>query len=263
MDVNLAKKYLIILLVILNLFLLFSIKNHNNNVSIDNPYFSKQTKQNFEKLISDRNISINTELPKSYDLMGIVDFKYEDITNKTRPELFLDFEKINSSNNFKKASLEIPNDDILVIRLKYDLSDKNSRKKFTQEFLNLYFNEQEFDLKIHTNSYIEYNPVFNNVIYEDSYIKFSFLEKYILVEMIMISPEKDVIERREVITPIEAILNILPSLESGDIIERIDLIYHFDLNEEELFKVKNARALPNWRIITNTGKVLYTFAFNR
>ena len=43
MDWYNAKKYIIYLLLVVNALLVFSILNHNNNASIDNPYFSKKS----------------------------------------------------------------------------------------------------------------------------------------------------------------------------------------------------------------------------
>ena len=260
MDFNIAKRNLIILLIILNLVLIVSIYQHNNKVSIDNPYFSTEALDNFYRLLEAKNIILEAELPKSYENMEIVDFEYEPINNKSFPSLFEELKEIESSNNFKKAVVKIPYDDILIKRKYYKISEYEDRLDFSKEFLGIYFSNFKFDLKLIEEDLIVYNPIIEGFIYEDSYVKFNFTEEAIFVEILKITPIEKVSARRNVVTPVEAILSLVPKLESGDTIKRIDLIYYFELNEEELYKVKNARALPSWRIITEDNKVFYVFA---
>lgn len=263
MDWNIAKRNLIILLLFLNISLIVSIYNHNNNVSIDNPYFSTETLDNFNKLLSSKDISLDVEIPRNYEDFGIVDVEYETINNMSYPLLFDELKDIESSNNFKKAIIKLPYDDILVTRRNYRLDDLNDRLDFSNELLSIYFSKHQFDIKMVTEDLIYFNTVDDGIIYEDSYVKFNFEQDAIYIEVLFIIPLETVTARRAVITPIEAILILMPNLEEGDIIKKIDLIYYFELNEEELYKVKNARALPSWRIITEDGKVLYAFALKK
>ena len=65
MDWRKAKNYIIALLVILNLILLISILGHNNNASIDNPYFSKDALKDFDAMLALYNVRLDTE-PKLF-----------------------------------------------------------------------------------------------------------------------------------------------------------------------------------------------------
>ena len=92
-------------------------------------------------------------------------------------------------------------------------------------------------------------------------MEFVFDEDSVTIAAIEIHPNKSVDNGKRSITSIEGVLNALPSLSEGDNIIAIEFIYYFDLSDEELYKVKNARAFPHWRIITDTSKVVYVSAF--
>ncbi len=160
----------------------------------------------------------------------------------------------------KKIQVFIPKTD-LPPALDINLNTEDGQKRFAQNFLTEYFPGYGFYLKQIKDCCLEYNPVLNTIIYEESYVRFEFGSETITVTAIMIDAREEASQKKTAITSVEAILNILPELSAGDVIVGIDFIYYFDLKDEELYKVKNARAFPHWRIITQDGKVIYTPAF--
>lgn len=257
MDFNIARKYCIYLLVILNVILIFSIAGHNNNVSVDSPYSSRKAVDNFNKVLADRGIKLSAELQSSKNIVGIANVEYEDLSDKKFGKIFSDFPEAILLSNNKKIEIELSRDDVLVTRKKYDLEDVEDRMEFSKEVMNLYFNFSDFKLKELEDTYvIEYNPIIDGYVYESSYVKFVFDEK-IKITFISIAQKGDILNRKKAITPLEAVLIALPSLESGDEIREAELIYYFDLDSDDLHKVKNARAFPTYRIISSGDKISY------
>lgn len=258
-----AKKYIIIMLAIMNIILLISILAHNNNVSIDNPYFSRDSLRDFDNILQKEGIQLATELPRAIYNVDIINVEYEDINPESHPRLFEDFPEIKILENNKKIELKIKQENLPVLNgKKYNISNGENRKNFAEEFLARYFASHGYNLKFkNQDSLLIYNPIIENRIFEDSYVEFVFDEDSVTIAAIEIHPNKSVDNAKRSITSIEGVLNALPSLSEGDNIIAIEFIYYFDLSDEELYKVKNARAFPHWRIITDTSKVVYVSAF--
>lgn len=263
MDWYKAKKYIIIMLAAMNIILLISIFAHNNNVSIDNPYFSRDSLRDFDNILQKEGIELATELPRNIYNVGVINVEYEDINQESHPKLFEDFPETKILENNKKIELQIKQQKIPMLNgKKFNISDADNRKKFAEEFLAIYFAGHGYNLKFkNQDSLLIYNPVIDNRIFEDSYVEFVFDEGSVTISAIAIHPRQNVENGKRSTTSVEGVLNALPSLSEGDKIIAIDFIYYFDLSDEELYKVKNARAFPHWRIITDTSKVVYVSAF--
>lgn len=265
MDWDKAKRNIILMLIGMNILLLFSILAHNNNVSIDNPYFSGDAQKDFENILQERNITIETTLPRTIYNVGVMNVEYQDIHAENYPELFRDFVDILVLENNKKIELNITKDQLpKSLSKNYRFEDSKGRGEFAQDFLQQYFSKNQFQLKFENqDSLLIYNPIFDGRIYEDSYVEFAFNKDNVVISAVLIMPFTDSFHTRKSTTSVEGVLNALPQLVSGDKIIAVDFIYYFDLTGEELHRVKNARAFPHWRIITESSKVVYVPAFEQ
>lgn len=260
MDWRKAKNYIIALLVILNLILLISILGHNNNASIDNPYFSKDALKDFDAMLALYNVRLDTELPHDVYNVGTINVEYKSMDENNFPKLYESFEEITALENTKKLKIVLQKSDLPSV-LDSNLNTEEGQGRFAENFLQEYFPGHRFQHKITEGARRVYNPLFGGIIYEDSFVSFEFASNTVSVTAIMVDAWEEASPKKETITSVEAVLNILPELSAGDVITGIDFIYFFDLKEEELYKVKNARAFPHWRIITQSGRVIYTSAF--
>lgn len=261
MDWKTAKNYIIFLLSLMNIILVLSILGHNNNASIDNPYFSVKSLNALKKVLEDRNITLSTDLSKEIHTVGVINVEYEVFNEEKNPDLFRDFEEVRTFENSKKIRIEIPHEALFLDGQAYDPQDEKEQKLFTEQFLMNYFPYRHFHLKTAENGRWIFNPLISGILFEESFVEFHFGADHVIIEAISILPKEESPNRREAMTSVEAILSALPQLSAGDRIVALDFIYYFDLSEEELYRVKNARAFPHWRMITDKNKVLYIPAF--
>lgn len=261
MDWKTAKNYIIILLAIMNILLLLSIMSHNNNASIDNPYFSNRSMENFNKLLKEKGIALSVEMPKEIHTVGVYNVEYEDLTQERYADLFRDLKGVKTSENSKKLLIEIPSDELIIRGVRYLADSEAEREIFAERFLRRYFPDRSFRRKYTNDGRFVFNPLFGQVLFEESFIEFAFEEKKVIIQAMLIIPKEESPNKKDIMSSVEAVLNALPQLSEGDRIVGLDFIYYFDLNEEELYRVKNARAFPSWRIITEKGKVIYILAF--
>lgn len=251
-----AKTHLIIALAILNLVLVMSIISHNNAVSIDNIYFSKKSLIDLQTVLDRKNIKITAELPKDIYRVGVMNIEYETINAESYPLLFETFEDDIYVNALKKFVLEI--DDVKINNIA-------NAQRFADNFIKKYMPEREFSFR----NYIlgdgaiklYYNPVYDGYIFEESAIRFEFSQDKLKIVMITMKPIEASASRRNAITSVEAILKAFPSMKENSVINKIDFIYYFDSNStENLYKLKNARAFPCWRIMTSKNEIFYISA---
>ena len=92
MDWDKAKNYLIMALAVLNIFLVISIVNHNNNVSIDNIYFSEKSLTDLHTMLDRRNVKITTEIPEEIYNTGTVNVEYQTLSAAAYPLLFEEYQ---------------------------------------------------------------------------------------------------------------------------------------------------------------------------
>ena len=102
MDWDKAKNYLIMALAVLNIFLVISIINHNNNVSIDNIYFSEKSLTDLQTMLDRRNVKITTEIPQEIYNTGTVNVEYQTLSAAAYPLLFEEYQDRISVNSLKK-----------------------------------------------------------------------------------------------------------------------------------------------------------------
>jgi len=253
MDWNKAKNYLIIALAILNIFLVISIFNHNNNVSIDNIYFSKKSMADLQTMLDRKNVKITTQIPTDVYNTGTVNVEYQSINSAAYPLLFEEYNGKINVNSLKK--LVINNSDIFI-------EDTVSAEAFSQRFISRYLIDYTYELRNYTDEdgiiTFFYNPVYNGFAYEESILKFEFSHEGVKIVMIVMKPLDVSATSTNVITSVEAILKAFPSMKENTVISKIDFIYYFDtVLAEDLYKIKNARAFPCWRLITSDNELFY------
>lgn len=251
-----AKTHLILALAILNLVLVMSIISHNNAVSIDNVYFSKKSLIDLQTVLDRKNIKITAELPKDIYRVGVMSIEYETINSESYPLLFEAFEDDIYVNALKKLVLEV--EDVKINNIA-------NAQNFADNFIKKYMPDKEFNFR----NYIlgdgaiklYYNPVYDGYIFEESAIRFEFSQDGLKIVMIVMKPIEASVNRRNAITSVEAILKAFPSMKENSVISKIDFIYYFDSNStENLYKLKNARAFPCWRIMTSKNEIFYISA---
>ncbi|WP_028828728.1 hypothetical protein [Proteocatella sphenisci] len=253
MNWNKAKNYLIIALAILNIFLVISIFNHNNNVSIDNIYFSKKSMADFQTMLDRKNVKITTQIPTDVYNTGTVNVEYQTINAYAYPLLFEEYDGKINVNSLKK--LVINNSDILI-------EDTVNAENFANRFISRYLSDYTYELRNYTkeNGIITffYNPIYDGFAYEESELRFVFSPEGMKIVMIVMRPLDVSATSTNVITSVEAILKAFPSMKENTVISKIDFIYYFDtVLAEDLYKVKNARAFPCWRLITSDNELFY------
>ncbi|MGB5824105.1 MAG: two-component system regulatory protein YycI [Proteocatella sp.] len=253
MDWDKAKKYLIISLVVLNIALILSIVSHNNVVSIDNIYFSKKSLADLQTVLDRKNIKITTEIPKDIYNLGTINVEYDTINDSNYPILFDAYENQITVNVLKKLVLKEPG---LVI------DNSADAENFAFRFISKYLNGLEYSLRNFTSEdgviTLYFNPVYDGYIFEESFLRFEFSQDGMKIVMIAMKPLDVSATKREAITSVEAILKAFPSMDRNTIISKIDFIYYFGTNfAEDLYKVKNARAFPCWRLMTSENKFYY------
>lgn len=256
MDWDKAKTYLIISLVVLNIALVFSIISHNNIVSIDNVYFSKKSMADLQTVLDRKNIKITTEIPKDIYNLGTVNVGYETINESSYPILFDEYEHNITIPFLKKLVL---NDPRLVIDNSVDAEN------FAFKFISKYLNSQEYNLRNFTSKdgiiTLYFNPVYDGFIFEESFLKFEFSQTGMKIVIILMKPLDVSATKREAISSVEAILKAFPSMDENTIISKIDFIYYYGTDfAQDLYKLKNARAFPCWRLMTSDNKFYYVSA---
>lgn len=253
MDWIKAKNYLIIALAILNMFLVISIIDHNNNVSIDNIYFSKKSLSDLQTMLDRKNVKVTTEIPTDIYNTGTVNVEYQTINAAAYPLLFEEYDGNIDVHSLKK--LVINNPDVFI-------DNTVNAEKFAQRFISRYLSNYNYELRNYTddegNITLFYNPVYGGFAYEESPLKFKFSDDGVKIVMIVMKPLDVSATSNNVITSVEAILKAFPSMKENTVINKIDFIYYFNTDSaEDIYKVKNARAFPCWRLITSNNELFY------
>ncbi len=259
MDWNKTRKYLIYMLVLINLLILSSVIKHNNNASIDNPYFSRENMADFDRLLEMKNIKLEADLPRDIYLTGSVNAEYRDFNKINHPKLFLDYD-IKTFENSKKITIRLDKMLQTIGEDEYNILNARQRKEFAQAFLKKYFPSNTYlEIKSDDENFLTYKILYKDFIFEESMVNFKFGSSVVIITATDLRPREDSANKKNTISSVEAVLSVLPQLKSGDVIKDIRLLYHFDLPAEELYKVKYVRVFPYWKITTQDD-VIYTLA---
>ena len=121
------------MLIAVNLMILFSIIRHNNNASIDNPYFSRQNMTNFSQLLEMREISLQVELPREIHTLGSVNAEHRDFNRDNHPDLFEDYD-VKTFENSKRISIKLDQSIQFIDEDQYNLLRKAKGKDLPDIF---------------------------------------------------------------------------------------------------------------------------------
>ena len=248
------------MLIAVNLMILLSIIRHNNNASIDNPYFSRQNMTNFSQLLEMREISLQVELPREIHTLGSVNAEHRDFNRDNHPDLFEDYD-VKTFENSKRISIKLDQSIQFIDEDQYNLLEEGQREGFARHFLADYFPQNQYvQVGNKEPDTLNYKALYEDFVFEESYVTFEFGPKGALITATDIIPRETSASKKKAITSVEAILSALPDLQAGDQIMGIELVYHYDLPEEEFYKVKYVRVFPYWKISTENDTI-YTLAF--
>lgn len=253
MDWDKAKNYLIMALAVLNIFLVISIINHNNNVSIDNIYFSEKSLADLQTMLDRRNVKITTEIPEEIHKTGTVNVEYQTLSAAAYPLLFEEYQDHISVNALKK---------LVILDSEVNIEDSVDAENFALRFIARYLDDYTYELRNYTQDdgviTFFYNPVYDGFAYEESTLKFEFSDEGMKIVMIVMKPIDVSATRTNAITSVEAILKAFPSMKENTVITGIEFIYYFETaSAEDIYKVKNARAFPCWRLMTSDNEFFY------
>lgn len=263
MDWNKVRNYIIFMLVVVNLMIIASIIRHNNNASIDNPFFSKKNLESFRELLDQRGIALEADLPRDIYEVGSVNTEYRSFAKENQPDLFQDYNgSIKTFENSKKMQLNLYEMVQKIGDEEYNILNASQQEEFTKAFLAKYFPGNIYALvETKDKSQLLYKVLYNGFVLEESAISFKFGSATVKITAADLVPREISASKKRSITSVEAILSALSSLEKGDTITDIGFVYHFDLPEEDLYKIDNIRSFPCWKITTKEGRNIYILAY--
>ncbi|WFD10229.1 two-component system regulatory protein YycI [Tepidibacter hydrothermalis] len=215
--------------------------------------FSDSSINNLNKLLSTKNISINTQIPKDTPSLSTLSIKYEDL-NKS------DLDSV-----FKQDGVYKIEDKRIIYNGKSDIDelDISECTSFTKKFLNKYNFDDDTYLKstIKKQDRIEiiYTGKYKNYFLEESYMKFVFYEnKDFSFERLWIVPIEEKKQKKRVIPSVEAIMSAYSQMPKDSVINEIKLGYYFESNNMD---IEQGDIGPVWRLKVN-NEYIYIKAFD-
>lgn len=255
------RKYLIFMLLAVNIMLISSISKHNNNTSIDNPYFSKSNIENFQQLTESRGLRVEAELPKDIHIVGSFNTEYRNFNKENHGDLLEDYPNIRTFDNSKRIQLTLKEMKQTIDDNKYNILNQAQRLAFAEKFLEKYFPMNQYArIATEDENLLSYKVSYEGFLLEESYINFKFGSAMAVITATDLTPLEASANKVQSITSVEAVLNALPELKEGDIIEQIELVYHFEMPEEDLYKVDYIRSFPHWKLTTAERGQIFVLA---
>ncbi|WP_248481247.1 two-component system regulatory protein YycI [Tepidibacter aestuarii] len=252
MDGSKVKNILIIAFILTNMVLGYNL--YINVFRYDKQdIFSDSSINNLNKLLSTKNISINTQIPKDTPSLSTLSIKYEDLSESELDSLF------------KGNGLYEVKDKHIIYNGKSDIDDFNIKEctLFTKKFLKKYNFDDDMYLKstIRKPDHIEiiYTGKYKDYFLEESYMNFVFYEnKDFSFERLWIVPIEEKKQKKRVITSVEAIMSAYNQIEQDSVINEIKLGYYF---ESKNMDIEQGDIGPVWRLKVN-NKYIYIKAFD-
>ncbi|MCT4508231.1 MAG: two-component system regulatory protein YycI [Tepidibacter sp.] len=252
MDWSKAKTILIIAFILTNIVLGYNLyinvfRDDNENI------FSESSIDNLNKLLSTKNISINTQIPKDTPTISALSIKYEDLSKS-------DLDSIFKGNGSYKVD-----DKIIIYNGKSDINSLDIKEctSFTKRFLKKYkFNDDNYlksTIKKPDHIEIIYTGKYKDYFLEESYMKFVFYEnKDFLFERIWLVPIEEKKQKKRVMTSVEAIMSAYSHIPQDSVINEIKLGYYFESNNMD---IEQGDIGPVWRLKVN-NEYIYIKAFD-
>ncbi len=255
MDWGKVKTYLIIAFTITNIILIYSIFTDKAD---KNPYFTKESMENLERFLLQKNLSLHTELPKETPKMSILKVEYQSFDKNDLEFKFSGYD----------SDIEVIGDKKVLLKAKrklasFDIEHAGSDAKLFVDNYNL---GEDFKLKYIAfegeNIVVVYNSVYKGMFLEDSYMKFKYFpDENFEFEMLKIIPVEETKNKKAVMTSMEAVMRAISMMQENEIITEIVLGYNYAKYESlSIDKTKTATAFPSWRIKTGENKYYYVEA---
>lgn len=280
MDWSKAKNILIIAFVVTNLLLFYVLwQNQTYNGSYIN--LEKGFVEDVKALLLDKDIKIDSPIPKEVPSMTLLDIEYETYDTKHKREelvnkFFDDYQYIQEDGKdfFIKdnESIHINNNKEIVYENKNDEErfsniDLDTSKSIAMEFLenNSIYDEDLVlsEVKELKQGYmLEYTKVFQDILVEKSYMKFTIdnrgVREFRRIWMYIVDyNDKEIMVR----SAPDALLRLVSNEQVyGKTISDISICYYFNPKEHEMVDIKDtkrANAVPAWRVEFSDGTKVF------
>ncbi|MBP2028721.1 regulatory protein YycI of two-component signal transduction system YycFG [Acetoanaerobium pronyense] len=258
MDWAKAKTYLILAFAITNIILMSNIFSDYGG-SLNKTYFSKESIENFNELLTQQGISLSTELPKDTPKMGTLKVEYEKIDEEKLDVLYSDY----------GMGLQVMDRKQITINSYHNIQEisKENVIKESEKFMKAHDDTWDYEIKYIKEedefTTIYYNSLFEDMFLEESYMSFTYdIHGGFNLEMIRLHVLEKGKNKKEVMTSVEAVMRTLSQLERGDDITEIRLGYYLYMDQSvPITQTRSATAFPSWRIKTADGRYFYVQAF--
>lgn len=268
MDWNKSNTILIVAFIILNIFLFAS--SYNDIFSEEYDVTSdKDFMENIENMLKEKNISLNSELPKETYILPRLDTEYEIINiNKELLTNFLGpgIEPIDNVTWYSNESgeiLEITHGKKLHYTIRESISGKLENEDTITEKINKFIEDKKIDAEGYLENYrstqndgllVVYTKKHNNFSVDNSYMYF-YLDKEGIYkfEMQNILSVKETAEKIRTFSAAEA----LPILMSFSEIENKEIIHiemtYYSVEDDNWQFVYGINSYPVWKVIFSDG----------
>lgn len=273
MDWSKAKTILIIAFIITNLLL---IKVLIKEKDIEEPTIKEEFFLEVEKLLLDKNIYLDTEIPKDIPYLNTMVVKYDKVNIKNLNKKFFnslgvievieeDLEKIVHSGEsltvFNKKFLVYKNENPIEI---YSNLTREKAIEIAEDFLQKKgFNTSDMKLSFIKEGkgsfYLEYSKIFNGYFVEKAFTNFQIDSRGVKkFERLWLLSEEVGDTNIYISTAPKALLELLGMDQVyGKTITDISLCYYFDLEKhsylEELGEARQGKTVPAWRVQFSDG----------
>lgn len=265
MDWSKTKSKLIIILLVLNIGLLFSLFFNNTARYEDGP--SERTLQELEMRLNNFGVKLNADFPKvKGDIRSLIVKYEEEEPNSTNEDFFQGEGIIQYRDNISQITKE--EEEITIINNRrflyenFDTLDPNSQetnKDIAMDFLEernynttdmaLVKTEDLGDSKLY-----EFAKIYNDKILETSYTRITVQSgKVTTMDRLWIEVIEEDSRSIEIDPAYKALFTLLDRENlKGKTVEKIELCYYFNPEEQGLLedntRAERGRAIPAWRI---------------
>ncbi|KDR96342.1 Two-component signal transduction system YycFG, regulatory protein YycI [Peptoclostridium litorale DSM 5388] len=260
MDWAKSKVVLIIAFLVTNVFLGYNLYA-NSSRDIPKSFEGSDYREYVDSLLQKKDVVLDAKLPEKLPRLGPVTIKYE----------FVDSEIFKELLTGKNADLDVVNGKKLLIVVKDEHIgyDDQAAKDYSEEFIKKYSLDKGNMMLKHVKKdgnaiEVTYSSRYGEYFLEKSYMKFYFYPNGdVRIERLWMDAVDGNFQRKEVITPLEAVVKLYAQLDEGSIIEDVRLGYYFNLGEDmKIRNTKTAKAFPAWRITLSDGTEKYVSALD-
>jgi regulatory protein YycI of two-component signal transduction system YycFG len=267
MDWNKTNTIFITAFLILNVFL-FATLNYMSKAEYD-PTKDKDFISDVVKLLDEKNIRINADIPEGTYTLPVLETEYEIINvNSSLLEKFLNektepVDDVYKYSNSKGETLEIIDGKKLRFTLRNKVNDKISGKTDIKEEINNFLKGKNIDASGYAENfkYVSendsiyiYNQKYNDYSMDNSYMYFfADNEGIYKFEMQRIASVTEITEKVRTIHAIESLPRILtyPEIENKEI-AKIEITY-YSVEDDNWQNIERINSDPTWKVIFSDG----------